>query len=262
VTLSTTNVKRRLALRRIRITGWTALSFLLTTIVGFLAWAHVVYPADRDATIAVFRSDTVTVADHSGAITITPAASGNTLSDTVFVFYPGGRVDPWAYLPPLADLAAHSGIRVVIAKPPLSLAIADRRPVDELAALAGGFDRLITGGHSLGGVQACFQAAEPAVSHLVLWASYCANDLTARENLHVLTILGGADPLTDPSAVTEASGLLPPHQNTVTIPGANHSSFGAYGPQSGDGIATVSPGDMIEQLTALVAEFMTATPDN
>jgi dienelactone hydrolase len=256
VTLSSPSAKKRLTLRRIRITGWTALSFLLTAIVGFLAWSHVVYPADRDATIAVFRSQTVAITDHSGAITIIPTGEANALADSVFVFYPGGRVDPWAYLPPLADLASHTGIRVVIAKPPLSLAIADFRAVEDLARLAGDFDQIVTGGHSLGGVRGCLQAESPAVSHLVLLASYCANDLTARGDLHVLTVLGSQDSLTEPDQVTSSTTLLPPSHQSVTITGANHASFGAYGPQSGDGPASLSPESMFAQLTSVMLEFL------
>ena len=42
---------RRLRLRRIRITWWTALTSLLVTVVGFLTYFHIVCPADRAATL-------------------------------------------------------------------------------------------------------------------------------------------------------------------------------------------------------------------
>jgi dienelactone hydrolase len=257
VTKKTRSTERRLLIRRIRITGWTALSFLLTTIVGFLAWAHTVYTADRASTIEVYRSGLVEVVDRERAIIITPTSDESTLTDTVLVFYPGGRVDPYAYLPPLAHTATATGLRVVIPKAPLNLAIADTRDVEQLASLAGQFTSLATGGHSLGGVRGCLQAENPAVSHLILFASLCANDLTSRSDLSVLTVLGSTDSLTDLTQVTDAEVLLPGDPQTITISGANHASFGAYCPQSGDGPSRISAEQMHEQLTEALTSFLT-----
>ena len=257
VTKKTLSPERRLLIRRVRITGWTALSFLLATILGFLAWAHTVYVAERGATLDVFRSGQVDVVDRDRALIITPLTEEDALSDTVLVFYPGGRVDPYAYLAPLAHAASSTGLRVVIPKVPLNLAIADTRDVDALASLAGEHTTLVTGGHSLGGVRACFQAGHPRVSHLVLFASYCANDLTSRSDLTVVTVVGSLDGLTDPAQITEASALLPGQPELVTIRGANHASFGAYGPQAGDGPSRISPETMQEKLTEIISELLT-----
>jgi hypothetical protein len=254
VTGARDTARRRLLIRRVRITGWTALSFLLTTIVGFLAWAHVVYPADRAATIEVYQSGTVIVENDPRAIIISPASDA--ISDEVVVFYPGGRVDPWAYLPPLAHTAHTLGVRVVIPKPPLNLAIADTRDIGSLASLAGTYDSIIAAGHSLGGVRGCINADDSRVSHLVLFASYCANDLTHRDTLRVLTILGINDGLTDRNQVDTASILLPRGAGVVSIRGANHASFGAYGPQAGDGPSEISPQAMTEELTKALATFL------
>jgi hypothetical protein len=254
VTAHAQDARRRLIIRRVRITGWTALSFLIATIIGALAWAHVVYPADRAATIDVFRSSTVTVDDHSRAIIISPVANAN--ATDVMVFYPGGRVDPYAYLPPFAHTAQTLGLRIVIPKPPLNLAIADTRDIGLVADLAGDYESIIVAGHSLGGVRGCLMADDPRVGHLILLASYCANDLTARTDLRVLTVLAQNDGLTDSEQVSSRSGLLPPGARTVIIPGANHASFGVYGPQAGDGQATITPSDVVDELTVTLSEFL------
>lgn len=257
MTTATDTAKRRLLLRRIRITGWTALSFLLTTIVGFLAWAHVVYPADRAATIEVYRSGLVTVDNHPQGIIISPTSAD--IAEEVFVFYPGGRVDPLAYLPPLAHTAHTLGLRVVISKPPLNLAIADTRAIGDLASLAGPHGAIIAAGHSLGGVRGCLNAEDPRVSHLVLFASYCANDLTRRDDLRVLTVLGTNDGLTERQRVDAAAVSLPPGSTVVTIRGANHASFGAYGPQTGDGPSDITSDAMSHELTTILATFLQST---
>jgi dienelactone hydrolase len=256
VTRKTRSPERRLLIRRIRITGWTALSFLLATILGFLAWAHTVYTADRAQTIEVYRSGQVEVVNRERAIIITPTSEESALTDTVLVFYPGGRVDPYAYLPPLAHTAEETGLRIVIPQSPLNLAIADTRDIEHLASLAGQYSTIATGGHSLGGVRGCLQAENLRVSHLVLFASYCANDLVSRRDLTVLTVLGSLDGLTDPAQVADAASLLPPDSESITIRGANHASFGAYGPQSGDGPSRISADRMNQQLTEILASFL------
>jgi len=248
--------EHRRLIRRIRITGWSALSSLLVTIVGFLTWAHVVYPADRSATIDVFQSGRVIVDDRDRAIIITPSEDSAEVTDVVMVFYPGARVDSYSYLPPLAHLSETTGTRVVIAKVALNLALTDTRTVGELASLAGPFASVMVGGHSLGGVKACLEAEAKEVSHLLLLASYCANDLSDRNTLQVLTILGSNDGLTDLALVDNAAELLPGSELRVTVQGANHASFGAYGPQTGDAVAAVDSPEVWEEIATEVAKLL------
>lgn len=247
--------RQRLVRRRIRITGWTALSLLLTTIVGFLAWAHVVYPADREAMIEVFRSNLVSVTEADRAVVIIPQVE-DADTPSVLVYYPGARVDPYAYVPVLGELAARTGFRVVIPRPPLNLALTDSRTVDQLAALAGPAEEILVGGHSLGGVRACLAADSTEVTVLLLHASYCANDLSTRGDLRVLTLLGSRDDLTDLALVADARPLLPKDAQETTLSGFNHAAFGAYGPQAGDGEATVSRKEATDLLVEKTVAFL------
>ena len=64
--------RRRLIIRRIRITGWTCLSSLLVTIVSFLTWFHIVFAAEREATLEVFRDDRLQVSEVAGSIVMEP----------------------------------------------------------------------------------------------------------------------------------------------------------------------------------------------
>jgi len=104
------------------------------------------------------------------------------------------------------------------------------------------------GGHSLGGVKACMVAEDPAISGPVLIASFCDNDLSTRD-IALVQILGDRDDVTDPTAVETSQGLLPEDHISVVIPGASHASFGAYGPQPGDGVATISRADMVAEIS-------------
>lgn len=155
------------------------------------------------------------------------------------VFIPGAKVDPYAYLYKLSGIVAQSGATVVITKPTLNLAFFDTRPVSYFEKDAPDVSRWFVGGHSLGGVRACQLAESGDVVGLVLFGSYCANDLSD-SGLEVLSIGGSDDGLSTPAKIEAARHLLPSGANAVEIEGLNHAGFGDYGVQPGDGTATLS----------------------
>ena len=227
---------RRRRLRRIRITGWTALTSLLVTLVAFLTYFHIVFPAERSATLEVFRDDRVQVEASDARVIMSPTGDSITRG---MLYFPGARVDPYSYLYPLVDLAA-AGTTVVIVDPLFNMALVDTRGVSELTSDFPEITSWVLAGHSLGGVKACMEASHPAVTHLVLFASYCANDISNLD-IQVLQVTGDRDGLLDDTLRRDAEGLLPPGRHTtVTIVGANHADFGTYGPQPGDGDSTRS----------------------
>jgi len=237
--------RRRLRLRRIRITGWTALTSLLVTLVGFLTYFHIVFPADRDATLEVFRDDRVQVRPSDARVVMSPT---NELLPRGILYFPGARVDPYSYLYPLADIAA-AGTTVVVVDPLFNMALVDSRGVEELTADFPAITSWVLAGHSLGGVKACMEASHPAVTHLVLFASYCANDISGLD-IEVFQVVGDRDGLLDDSLRREAESLLPAGQyRTFTIRGANHADFGTYGPQPGDGDSAYSDPTMRTMIT-------------
>jgi pimeloyl-ACP methyl ester carboxylesterase len=225
----------RRIIRRIRITGWTAVTALLVTIVSFLTWFHIVLPADRPALDALFVDESIVVSAADGLITASPAGGESTQG---LVFYPGAKVDPYAYLPPFQELVAE-GLTVVIVEPLFNMALFDTTPFEEATGKAPGISEWFVGGHSLGAVKACAVAEVEAVAGLLLMAGFCATDLSGQD-LTVLQLSGDQDELLDPLAQAEARALLPVGAEERVIPGANHASFGAYGPQGGDGVATLS----------------------
>lgn len=113
-------------------------------------------------------------------------------------------------------------------------AIADTRPLSTFTAAAPGVSSWAVGGHSLGGVRACLVAADGGIDGLFLLGSYCANDLSAAP-LTAVSVEGANDGLSTPAQIDAATELLPASVTRVSIPGANHASFGDYGAQSGDG---------------------------
>ncbi|WP_395639616.1 alpha/beta hydrolase [Pseudolysinimonas sp.] len=224
-------------------------ALLVVAVVGILVWTQVgVMAAEPEPLAAVQTDPGILITDDGAALVLAPAGGTST---TGLVYIPGAKVDPWAYAAKLSGLV-DGGITVVITKPILNLAFFDLRPLDAFTSLAPDVDTWMVGGHSLGGVRACQLAAD--ADALVLFASYCASDLTD-SGLPVLSIGGEKDGLSTPAKIADARDLLPADAELVEIPGASHASFGDYGMQAGDGSPTISDPDMTIELTELVGRF-------
>ena len=169
------------------------------------------------------------------------------------VFYPGAKVEPEAYAARLSGIVTELGMTVVITDPPLNLSLFDRRDPERFASLAPEVDTWLVGGHSMGGVRACQVAEE--VDALVLFAAYCATDLS-HSQVPVLSIAGSEDGLSTPGDIADRRSALPENATLVEIAGANHASFGDYGPQKGDGTATIDDDEVDDAVEEAVADLL------
>jgi predicted alpha/beta-hydrolase family hydrolase len=164
----------------------------------------------------------------------------------------------------MSGIVEAEGVTVVITKPTLNLAFFDTRPLSEFTADAPDVANWYVGGHSLGGVRSCMLADSPTpgvvgaeVSGLILFASYCANDLSG-SGLPVLSIGGSNDLLSTPQKIADGAPLLPSDTLFIEIEGANHAQFGNYGLQPGDGEATISSEQQRTEITRALAAFLSA----
>ncbi len=246
----TTSRARRIATRVLL--GFLAL--LALVVLGFLIWANVgVMQAEPGPLAAVETDPTITIVDVPEAVVLSPSTGGSTRG---LVFIPGAKVEADAYVANLSGIVA-SGVTVVITKPTLHLAFFDLRPLSTFTGLAPGVEEWFVGGHSLGGVKACRFAEDPGVRGLVLFGSYCANDLSASD-LPVLSLSGSDDGLSTPAKIKDAAVRLPADTEFVQIEGANHARFGDYGVQSGDRTATISGEEMRSHITEDLEPFLRA----
>lgn len=217
---------------------------------GTLVWSQVGVMAGEEAPLAAARANpAISIEDAPEGIVLSPSGGD---SEAGLVFIPGAKVDPWAYVPLLQDVAA-DGFTVVITRPWLNLAFFDPRGLDAFTSAAPDIDAWAVSGHSLGGVRACQLAGD--ADALILFASYCSNDISATD-LPVLSLAGSEDGLSTPAKIADNRHLLPAEAELVEIDGASHASFGDYGPQSGDGTASISDDDMRSSVTELVAPFL------
>ena len=228
----------------------STVSLLLVAVIGLLLYANIgVMGAEQDD-LAEVRDDAALSLSEEDAAWVLAPSSGD--SEVGLVFIPGAKVDPLAYAATLAGVV-REGATVVITKPTLNLAFFDLRPLTAFTDLVPEIDDWSVGGHSLGGVRAC-QLAEDA-DGLVLLASYCANDLSSSE-LPALSISASEDGLSTPQKIDDAAHLLPADTVFVQIAGGNHAGFGAYGPQPGDGEATIPDAEVRQEITDALGAFL------
>lgn len=229
---------------------WSLAIVVVLAVGGVVAWSQIgVMAAEPEPLATVQENPQITVTDADQGIVLEPVDGE---SDVGLVFIPGAKVDPWAYAAILQGLV-EDGVTVVITRPWLNLAFFDPRGLDAFTSAAPEVDVWGVGGHSLGGVRACQLA--PDADALVLFGSYCANDLS-QSGLPVLSISGSEDGLSTADKIADARDELPADAEMVEIDGASHASFGDYGPQDGDGTPTISTDEMHDEVTRLTDEFL------
>jgi predicted alpha/beta-hydrolase family hydrolase len=242
---------------------WWSIPLLAILILGgFVLWASST-PSPMPEASAALQSDGEVQVQTEPWLVFEPVGQDPTVG---LALYPGGRVDPRAYAP-VARAVARQGYLVVIVPMPLNLAVlAPDRAAKGMAAFPQ-IDRWVVGGHSLGGAMAArFAYQNPdLVQGLVLWAAYpvSTDDLSGKA-LAVTSISGTRDGLATPDDIAASRPLLPPDTVWVPIEGGNHAQFGWYGPQSGDGTATISREQQQEQVVAatlsLLSRVLEAAP--
>jgi hypothetical protein len=199
---------------------------------------------------------TAKVTDQGGWIALEPSAG---TSKTVgLVFYPGGLVKPEAYELVLAPIAA-AGYPVVIVKMPFDLAFFGAE--NGLAAKKAfpSVTKWAIGGHSLGGTASAIAVGKHPTEFagVVFWASYTVKDYDlSNVNLPVLSISASNDGLATPDKVAAGKPFVPTNTEYDVIDGGIHAQFGTYGPQKGDGTATISREQQQAQVVKLTLDFL------
>jgi hypothetical protein len=182
---------------------------------------------------------------------------------TIFVFYPGGLVRPQAYQWLGVALAPY-GIRTLIPEFPADLAVINpNRALDVLRRAGDLPERIVIGGHSLGGAMAARFALNHAdeLDGLILMAAYSAeSDDLSELPLNVLVLAAENDDLATPGQVTAGLQRLPADTELVLIEGAVHSFFGRYGPQRGDGVPTISRGQAEVAIIDTLRSYFNQSP--
>ena len=221
----------------------TAAAILLALILGCGIYAEDYYRAEADVQ-EVLADVAVEITDEMVVFQPERAEAG-------LIFYPGGKVEYTAYAP-LMEQLAERGVLCVLVKMPANLAVLDMGAAEAHLDEFPDIENWYVGGHSLGGSMAASYAAEHAdeLEGLLLLAAYSTEDLTG-SGLDVLSIYGSEDGVLNMDKYNEYRPNLPEKTTTeVIIEGGNHAGFGDYGPQDGDGKASLS-GEEQQRQTAM-----------
>ncbi|MCC9948340.1 alpha/beta hydrolase [Streptococcus agalactiae] len=171
------------------------------------------------------------------------------------IFYQGALVEEEAYSQLARDLA-YKGYNTYILKTPLNLPVLSPHKAKTIIN-QNHLTNVYLAGHSLGGVVASQNAKVAPVRGLILLASYPSrkSDLSHKK-LRVLSITASNDHILNWEKYEEAKKRLPNSSTFRTIVGGNHSRFGNYGHQKGDGKATLSHKSSEKQLATFISNFI------
>lgn len=196
------------------------------------------------------------------------------LSKAGIIFYPGGLVDPHAYIHAFDDFSLSEGRTVVILKVASNLAILNNRKASKVLHEFPEIERWVLGGHSLGGAVACMDVFknEDVFDALFLLAGYSINDLSGIE-IPIISFTGSEDLVLDQERFNENESNLPLAKQINSIDdiplngsdgstlyldiiGGNHAQFGNYGEQAGDGIASISAQQQQQIVNVFLSAFL------
>ena len=111
--------------------------------------------------------------------------------------------------------------------------------------------------HLMAAQYAADHADDGALAGLVLLGAYTASDLSASD-LGTLVVYGSEDQVLNRGKLADSAALMPEGARTIEIVGGNHAGFGAYGPQEGDGSATISAEEQQGQTAAAIDAYVKA----
>lgn len=216
---------------------------LTATILFVLFGAFYIYTLDY------YRADeqaTEIIADAKIVGKMTVFNPEDDAAKTGLIFYPGGKVEASAYAP-LLKAISDEGIKCILIEMPFNLAVFGIDSADMVYEMFPEVEKWYLGGHSLGGAMASSYVNKNSdkLNGLILLGAYPVND----SKIPTLAIYG-----------TEDNGLditkLQDVDNKLELSGGNHSYFGNYGEQKGDGRASISREKQQELTVAAIIEFI------
>lgn len=171
--------------------------------------------------------------------------------EEALIFYPGALVEPTSYAP-LMQTFAEEGIDCYLIRMHDNLAFFGVNTASDVIKEYQA-EKWYLGGHSLGGAMAASFASKHSdeLDGLVLLGSYTASELNDA-GFPVITIYGSEDCVLNRDKLAAQMDLLPIIHAEMEIDGGNHSGFAFYGPQKGDGEATISKDEQISETVSFV----------
>ena len=246
-------LRKRFSDRRNRRQGIPVIliAVFMVCFVAVSLYLNTYYHADMEAIQTIIDTPTEfhTLADGT-------RVTGDENSTVGFIFYPGGKVEAYSYLPLLMECSGN-GIFCAMPEMPYHLAVFDIHAAEEIREMYTNIDRWYIGGHSLGGSMAASYAEKNAhdFAGLVLLASYSTADIS-ESGLAVLSVYGSEDGVLNMEKYEKYASKLPHDFEEYVIEGGCHAYFGVYGAQAGDGTPKITNKRQIEITAEKISEFI------
>ena len=227
---------------------------VILSLVGFWGYVQIrTYPAEAEHLSLIMGDDRVTISEERDHFVITPTSLNK--EAIPIIFYPGGLVAPEAYLYEMGMAAAYQKTNLYIIKAPFNAAIFNINAAEKIVERYN-LDQVWVGGHSLGGIAACRYAAmnQENMYGLFLFGSYCDQTIIDFEG-PVVSVVGSQDLIINRENYDAAKSQLPPTATILEIEDLNHSAFGSYGLQDGDGESNLSDEQVIMIISAVFADL-------
>ena len=175
------------------------------------------------------------------------------------LFYTGALVEPQAYVG-IAEGLAQNGITTYVIESSLNLPIFEMGTMETIVKEEN-LDKVYVAGHSLGGVVASLDAVklqkDNHLAGVILLASYPDKSVDfSSSSIPVLSIVASQDKILNWEKYESSKDRLPKSSKELMIEGGNHSGFGMYGEQKGDGKATISNDEQQQKVIEKITEFM------
>ena len=227
------------------------LIFCIFLVMGIAFGSYVFQYYHSQHTLAGYQKNyKIDITEENSVITL----KGDTDNGIGIIFYPGGKVEYTAYIPLLAELA-EQGYDCYIPKMPCNLAVFGVNRADDVIEDHSDVKEWYLAGHSLGGAMASSYAAKNSdkLTGIIFLGAYPASDIS-QSKLSMLSIVGTKDQVVNREKYETNKSMAPQGAVYKTLEGGNHADYGDYGAQKGDGEATITREEQIQQ----TAEWMEA----
>lgn len=216
----------------------TSLIFILILI--FLIYSLNYYKADSTA-IQILNNENIKI-DHNSITLYTKDKS-----DKGIIFYPGAKVEYTSYLP-LLDKLTKKGYNCILVKMPFNFALFNHNIANKIIEKNQNIKTWYISGHSLGGAMASYYTSKniDKIEGTILLGAYIYGDIPLEKSL---VIYGSNDLILNKDKLKNT-------KNEIVINGGNHSQFGNYGHQKGDGKAIISTEEQQNISVNLIDNFL------
>ncbi len=246
----TAKEKRKGAVSRKKVALQFVICWLVLFILGGVVYFNIYYHATANAQSYMAGTDEVSVINGKNYYLFDGEGE-----DTAVIFYQGAKVDEKAYAGIMMSLA-EGGVDAFLVKMPLNMAFMGKNKAESIIEENSAYEHWYIAGHSLGGAMAgIFAGQHPELlDGIIFLASYSTMPIS--DELKVVSIVASEDKVLKWDVYYANSKNLPEDAEEIMIEGGNHSQFGDYGFQKGDGEAAISMEEQQSIVTQTILDMV------